>query len=67
MKRFLLILLGAASLCGGAFVVGGCAGGYVGVDSGPYYDNGPYIYGGGWWHEGGWHQGGWAHPGFHRR
>ncbi|HZZ57948.1 MAG TPA: hypothetical protein VFE31_08960 [Opitutaceae bacterium] len=66
MKRLALTFLGVVALCGGAFALSSCAGGYVGVGAGPvYYDEGPYWYGGGWWHGGGWHHGGWAHPGFH--
>lgn len=65
MKRLALTFLGVAALCGGAFTLSSCAGGYVGVAGPGYYDDGPYVYGGGWWHGGGGWHGGWAHPGFH--
>jgi hypothetical protein len=72
MKTFFLLLVSALALTGATLGLVGCAGVGVGVDAGPYYDDGPWVYGNGYYHDhGGWggnaggFHGGWG--GGHRR
>jgi hypothetical protein len=63
MKKLSLLFISALALTGATLGLVGCVGGEVGVgvDAGPYYNDGPWVWGHSYYHDrGGWggHAGG---------